>query len=78
MKQGWAMSRTSLHSALPELADDDLRGFEDLSAEEARVIADAFHAVREQRRREFDRAIDRTLRLLPPPLRRGLRRMLLA
>ncbi len=72
------MSRTSLHSLLPDLAADDLRGFEDLSAEEVHIIADAFDALRERRRQEIDRAIDRTLRLLPAPLRRGLRRLLLA
>jgi hypothetical protein len=72
------MSRASLQSLIPELSDEDLRGFEDLSEQQAEVIADAFHELREQRRREFDHAIDRTLRLLPAPLRRGLRRMLLA
>lgn len=71
------MSRTSLRSQLPELTADDVRGFEDLSAEEVRIIADAFAALREQRLRAIEHSVDRTLRLLPAPLRAGLRRLLL-
>jgi hypothetical protein len=65
--------KKTLASLLPELAPADCAGFEDLSAEEAGFIAEAFEQVRAARRRDFDAALDQALRFVPAPLRRGLR-----
>jgi hypothetical protein len=71
------MGKKTLASMLPELEGADFSGFEDLSAQQAGLIAEAFREVREARRRDLDEALDQALRLLPAPLRRGLRRVLL-
>jgi hypothetical protein len=70
------MGKKTLASLLPELADTDLSGFEDLSAEEIGLIADAFHELCEARRHDFDEALDHSLRFVPGPLRHILRRVL--
>ena len=69
------MSKASLAALAEELPDGDFAGLEDLTAEQAEFIAEAFRELRGARDEELDQAIDHALRYLPPLLRGAARRL---
>ena len=70
------MAKKNLADLLPEMAEVDFSGFESLSAKEAETLAEAVRELQEVRRHDFDRAVGHALRMVPLPLRGGLRRVL--
>lgn len=70
------MSKASLAALSRELPDGDFAGLEDLSAEQAEFIAEAYSELRQARAEELDGAIDHALRYLPPPLRGVARKLI--
>ena len=70
------MNKASLAALAEELPQGEFSGLEDLTAEQAEFIAEAFRELREAREAELDQAIDHALRYLPSLLREAARRLI--